>query len=205
MGTPHLSPLRSGRSVLGPVREFTAAKLSIGLPGAGLMRQRKWLRDGHGVATRTVAGSSGDPVLPSGVFMEAPLCPGPGAAALSKTGPRQAPVSPGRTAFIQELQEHLQDDCVRAGGAGLRLWEHRQASQKRWGRRSCREAAARRNRDNMSEQGGWRRLQWAAGSEREGPASHASHGVPGKGPHSVPLASTFPTCKKRPPVCSCAA
>lgn len=34
-GTPHLSPLRSGRSIPGHVCEFMATKLSTGLPGQG--------------------------------------------------------------------------------------------------------------------------------------------------------------------------
>lgn len=122
------------------------------------------------------------------VFTEAPLCPGPGAAALNETD------TPGCKAFVQELHGHLQNYCE--GGARLRLWEHGQASRRRWGWKSSREATARRNRrnwGNMSGKGGCRRLQRAAGSEHEGPASHVERG---KGLHSVPLASSFPICEE---------
>lgn len=45
----------------------------------------------------------------------------------------------------------------------------------------------------MSGKGGWRRLQRAVGSEHQGPASHLE---PGKGPHCLSLASTFPSVKR---------
>lgn len=51
----------------------------------------------------------GVPHCASAVFTDAPLCPGPGAAALNKwTGPRQAHASPGCETSFQELHELLQ-------------------------------------------------------------------------------------------------
>ena len=61
------------------------------------------------VAIRKVSQCWGVPLSSSAVFMEAPLCAGPRAAALNKwTGPRQALASSGCEAFFQELHEHLQ-------------------------------------------------------------------------------------------------
>lgn len=152
-----------------------------------------------------------DTVLPSAVFVEAALGEGPRAAAPKGTGGR----APGRPWPLQGVRPSSQNctdspesHCWGAGpgrgGARPRLWERGRSPRGHGGGgwRSSREAAGRKNWGNVSGKGGWRRLQWAAGSEHEGPASHLG---PGEGPHSVPLASTLPICRKRPPACFCAA
>lgn len=114
------------------------------------------------------------------------------------TGPRQALAFPGCDVFFQELHKHFQ--LQREGKAGRpRPWEHRWAS---WRRRAeePQGGCGQKELGGMSGMGGWRRLQWAAGSGCEEPTGHMG---PGEGPHSILPASTSLICKEAASILLC--
>lgn len=109
----------------------------------------------NGWAPSSFSGAHGGPP---------PAVSWPWAVALNKDRPPNRPCSPGREAFLQELQGHLQHDTARGRGPAVGT---RAGSPEEVGVEEQQGGCRLKVLGQLSGKGGWRRPPQAAGSEQE--------------------------------------